>query len=371
MVCVFRSTATDPTARGREFGEHFAQKIGRGIEIYRSVFQRVAGQPVDLRAFGTEALAQTAAFAPELHLEMLGMAQGANVDAELIGALNARTEILAALDATLRGECSTIVGVDASGGAPLAVQTWDWYSEFADQWLVWEIPQADGGLTTTVTEFGILGKIGVNSRGLGLHFNILHHERDGGAMGVPVHVLARAVLDGTGDLNRALKLIQSTRVSASSSLTLIATVDRDSAVVSAEVYPGGPGLVFPSPAGLLVHTNHFLSQPAAMGDTEPRSFPDTLVRHDLLTRRLTQEKALDLPRVLSAMNSHLGTTGAVCCHPDVSLPASGQYATLATVILDVRTGKLEALAGGPCGQTRARSAAREVRNPIEVPVWSS
>jgi isopenicillin-N N-acyltransferase-like protein len=226
-------------------------------------------------------------------------------------------------------------------------------------------------MTTTVTEFGILGKIGVNSRGLGLHFNILHHERDGGVMGVPVHVLARAVLDGTGDLNQALKIIQSARVSASSSLTLIATVNQESAAVSAEVYPGGPGLVFPSPAGLLVHTNHFLSHPAAQGDTESRSFPDTLVRHDLLTRRLAMEKKLDLPRVLAAMNSHLGTTGAVCCHPDVRLPASGQYATLATVILDVRAGKLEALAGGPCGRTRARSAARDVRNPIEDPAWSS
>lgn len=371
MVCVFRSTTSDPAARGREFGEHFAQKIDRGIEIYRSVFQRVAGRPVDMRGFGGEALAQTAAFAPALHREMLGMARGANVDAELIGALNARTEILAALGATLRGECSTIVGIDPLVGAPLAVQTWDWYSEFADQWLVWEMPQADGGMTTTVTEFGILGKIGVNGRGLGLHFNILHHERDGGAMGVPVHVLARAVLDGTGDLNQALKLIQSARVSASSSLTLIVAVDQESAAVSAEVYPGGPGLVFPSPAGLLVHTNHFLSQPAAQSDTETRSFPDTLVRRDLLIRRLAKEEKLDASRVLAAMNSHLGTTGAVCCHPDMSLPASGQYATLATVILDVRAGKLEALAGGPCGHTRVRSATREVRNPMEDSVWSS
>jgi isopenicillin-N N-acyltransferase-like protein len=334
--------------RGRDFGRRHAQQIRRVIERYQALFERVATRPFDVKALGARALERTAEFAGPLHAEMLGIATGAELAPELIGALNARTEILAVLGAPLRGECSTIVRIDPFSSAALSVQTWDWFSEFSEDWLVWSIPHSDGARTTTVTEFGIVGKIGVNSRGLGVHFNILHHRADGHDIGVPVHVLSRHVLDSTGDLPRALQIIASAAVSASSALTLVAAMEGCSVAVSAEVYPGGPGFVFPDATGLLVHTNHFLSAPARDKDTEPRAFPDTLVRHDLLTRRFSERVDLTPSNAVALMNSHVGTIGAVCCHPDPAKTATGQYATLATIILDVAAGQLQALPGGPC-----------------------
>ncbi|HVW71401.1 MAG TPA: C45 family peptidase, partial [Steroidobacteraceae bacterium] len=222
----FRSSSTDPATRGLEFGATFARQIRDNITLYRALFQRVATRPFDLESLGAKALEKVARFAPPLHDEMRGIAQGAGVEPELVGAINARTEILAALYARERGECSAVVRIDPFSSRALALQTWDWYSEFADQWLVWEIPHAGGRLTRTVTEFGIVGKAGVNNRGLGVLFNILHHERDGlGEMGVPVHVVARWVLDRATDLAHALQLINPTPVSASSALTLVAAVD--------------------------------------------------------------------------------------------------------------------------------------------------
>jgi isopenicillin-N N-acyltransferase-like protein len=349
MTYVFRSTHTEPTARGREFGQQHAQKIHACVETYQALFDRVATSPFDLRALGARALAQIEAFAPPLYQELLGMAEGSAVEVVYLGAINARTEILAYLGSQLRGECSTVVRIEPFSGKPVAVQTWDWYAEFADLWLTWEIPHADGSLTTTVTEFGIVGKAGVNSRGLGVHFNILHHERDGKEIGVPVHVASRWMLDSCNDINQALQLLGSAKVSASSSLTLIAAVDNSSAAVSVELHPGGPGLVFPDANGLLVHTNHFLSNPAREGDTEPRAFPDTLVRYDLLTRRLVNRQGLTAQHVLAAMNSHLGSISAVCCHPIPGQPIAGQYATLVSLVIDVASGTLTALPGGPCG----------------------
>lgn len=347
MSQVFRSTVCEAHARGREFGAVHAQKILATVETYQALFDRVASQPFDLRALGAQALAQIAAFAPPLHEEILGMADGAGIEVEYLGAINARTEILALLGAQLRGECSTVVKVDP-WGEPVTAQTWDWYCEFEDLWLTWEIPHADGRLTTTVTEYGIVGKPGVNNRGLGVHFNILHHQADGQGIGVPVHVLSRWILDSCSDINQALQLCNRTVVSASSSLTLITAADHASAAVSVEIHPGGPGLVFPAADGLLVHTNHFLSAPASQFDTEPRAYPDTLIRYDQLVRRLSNRPDLDALDMLAALNSHLGTISALCCHPDKSLPVTGQYATLASITLDVAAGTLQARAGGPC-----------------------
>ena len=75
------------------------------------------------------------------------------------------TELLAVADPTgVTDECSTVVALP-DNGTPVAVQTWDWYDAMADDWFAWTIPHPDGHLVRTVTEYGVLGKIGVSSRG--------------------------------------------------------------------------------------------------------------------------------------------------------------------------------------------------------------
>ncbi|GAA4393518.1 hypothetical protein GCM10023147_24340 [Tsukamurella soli] len=369
--------------------------MAASVDAYRGLFDGAAraagrigaGEHIDLAHWGGLALARIDSFAPELGAEIRGIAGGAALPVYEVAAINARTEILAACGAAAH-ECSTVVRL-IDGAAPVSVQCWDWYSEFADLWLLWEIPRSDGGTTVTVTEFGIVGKAGVNGRGLGLHFNILHHEADGstvdgGVMGVPVHVLARAVLDRSLDLNQAMVTIAAAPVSASTSLTLVAAQRRpdgrvESAAVSCEVNPEKIGYALPDPEGLLVHTNHFLSEPARLRDTELVGGPDTVIRYDQLRRRLVG-RDVTVESAVAAMDSHLMGGGATCCHPDSTLPppapgaarAGGvppapgaeragrvppaQFATLATIALDVPAGTVRVHAGGPCTAGRAFTA---------------
>ena len=72
-------------------------------------------------------------------------------------------------------ECSTVIALPP-GRPPVAVQTWDWYDAMADGWFTWTIPHPDGRVVQTVTEFGMLAKIGVNDRGVGVMLNMLHHR---------------------------------------------------------------------------------------------------------------------------------------------------------------------------------------------------
>ncbi len=230
----------------------------------------------------------------------------------------------------------------------MAVQAWDWYDDLADLWFVWEIPQPDGTTIRTLTEFGVVGKIGVNGHGIGTLFNILHHADDGQRIGAPVHVLARAVLDQAKDLNQAMTLLAQADVSASSSLTLVAATAGESAAVSVELNPAAPGFVLPDAQGLLVHTNHFLTAPASTRDTELRNGPDTVVRLDLLRRSLGGRDQVSVRDVVSAMDSHVLGGGALCCHPDPTLPRQSQFRTLATIIVDPAGGTLDVVAGGAC-----------------------
>lgn len=347
MVRTFRASETEPLARGREFGSAHADRIADVVARYRAMFDELHAAPFDIARAGAQALAAIERFSPPLHREIIGMAEGAGCPAEHLGAINARTEILALLNARSRGECSAVIMLPAEGGPPVAVQTWDWHYRFRDCWLIREIPLQDGTVTRTLTEYGIVGKAGLNSRGLGLLFTILHHRNDGAGIGVPVHVAARAVLDDAADINHAVQMLAAAGVSASSSINLVAWEAGCSAAITVELHPGGPGLVLPGADGLLIHTNHFLCPAAAPDDLEAKAFPDTLIRENLLRRRLTGAAARR-SQVLEAMNSHLGGNAAVCCHHRPGEDADSQYETLATICLDLENGTLAAHAGGPC-----------------------
>ncbi len=349
----FRSTTTDPYGRGAELGRTFPSQIRNCVDAYVMLFNRAAGNEgaVDISRIGADALIQIRKVSLPLAAEIEGIAQGSGIPVEEIAAINARTEILAYVshpNPAHGSECTTVVKLHDRPEDMISIQAWDWFEELANSWFVWEIPHASGAMTTTVTEFGIVGKIGVNSSGIGIHFNILHHEKDGLSIGAPVHVLSRAVLDTCTDINQALILLAQAAVSASSSLTLVATSADESAAISVEVNPLAVCFGLPDQDGLLIHTNHFIGAQPIGADTELTWGPDTVLRYGLLKRRLAGRSSLTVADVITAMDSHILGGGGLCCHPDSTSEPSARYQTLATVQLHPASGTLTAVAGGAC-----------------------
>jgi isopenicillin-N N-acyltransferase-like protein len=197
----------------------------------------------------------------DLVAEVEGIAAGADVPVDALLAMQARTELLAG------AECSLI-------GRPGRVeQNWDWYPDVVP--LVWVVDQGDGRWFATLTEAGILGKIGLSSSGLCFGLNLLRCSVDGGLRGAPVHVLLRTLLDRTNSFDAALALLSSASVTASSCITVGSADD----VVAVELSPGGSCLVRGDP---LLHTNHFLAGPPAGDDLEVTE--DSVGRLDALER---------------------------------------------------------------------------------------
>lgn len=333
MTRTFTSSPLEPGARGHEFGRALAGPVRSTVDAYLALFAERGGPADRVESLGLAALDRIGAWAPDLAEEIVGIAAGAAVPVARLAAVNARTEVLAQLGAPGRGECSTVVS-----GA-VAMQNWDWYVSMAGNWLAWTIPHPDGRLVTTVTEYGLVGKIGVNGHGVGTLFNILHHRLDGTGMGVPVHVVARRILDTASSVPDGLALCASAAALGFSASTSITIVDSAGAV-AAELWPGGVGQVRAGD-GPLMRTNHFLSAPAREGDTWTEHGQDTHLRLAELRRRLsgpvTAQEALD------ALTDH---DSGLCCHPG----PDEVHATLATVTLDVAAGTLRVTEGQPCLQ---------------------
>ena len=104
---------------------------------------------------------------------------------------------------------------------PWLAQNWDWYADAPERCLVWSAA-VEGARFATMTEAGILAKVGVSTRGIAVALNILYHASDGrGELGVPVHLVLRRLLGEAASVEDAWALLRETPFSASSCITVV------------------------------------------------------------------------------------------------------------------------------------------------------
>ncbi|MGV9270452.1 C45 family autoproteolytic acyltransferase/hydrolase [Kitasatospora sp. NPDC003701] len=339
--------AADPHLRGRSRGRRLAEGLHEALDGYDRLFTLAGIRPTTVRDDADRSLDAIDAFRPALRAQIEGIADGAAVEPWRIAALNARTEILARSRVVPPGECSTIVRrLPTATGAttPVGVQTWDWHVELSSAWHTVDSAGGDHRYVG-ITEHGILAKIGVNSAGLALHFNILGH-RDDRAGGIPVHVLAALVLEEAENTRHALEILRAAPLTSSGSFTLL---DQEDALLL-DLSPAG---IFEAPEvspGTLLRTNHFLTAVPAEHEKTWLYQPDSGERHAFLRDRIAgrpAERAQDLVE-------HLVTGPGeppVTCLPDMSGPTGRRWASLATVLLDPAARTARVLDGTPAEHT--------------------
>ncbi|NUR82989.1 MAG: peptidase C45 [Nonomuraea sp.] len=340
-MTVFASPPLPGAARGEHLGASLRGEIQATLESYLRMFAAYGLDSRLVRDVGLRTLDEAAAWAPGLAEEVTGVAKGAALEPWQAAALNARSEVLAHARMPLPGECSTAVHVPP-GGPPRTIQTWDWYDSLADVKLIWQ-----AGAVKTFTEYGVLGKIGVNGAGIGLHFNLLQHEADGQRDGVPVHLVARRILEEATTLDEAEEIARSARVSASVALTVVSRWGAR----ALELSPAGFARVARRTDGMVLHTNHFLDPGLARGERLGAADPDTYARHDSLVRRAPGLRAPGLAERAAALIEHREDGAALCCHPEEGAPPQERWQTLLVIGLGVERGTITFHDGSPCTAT--------------------
>jgi isopenicillin-N N-acyltransferase-like protein len=265
----------DPRARGLAFGAANAEAVRNTVEVYRRL-------GCELSAGGRVRVSD------DEHEEIFGIALGAGVDGRELLAVNARTELMAGR----AGDCSTI------GQGGILAQNWDWHPDLADSTLVWVVRDGERWFAT-LTEAGILAKIGMNDAGLGVCLNPLECSQDGGLAGSPIHILLRRVLTTCRTVQEAVELLTNATVCASSGVT----VAHGGEVTTVELSPGGPNVIS-----------------GGVRSDRPPPLPE-------------------------ALRSHLA---GGCRHVDESEPWADRTATLASVIMDLAERRMHVAEGQPC-----------------------
>ena len=152
----------DAAERGRTHGTQLKERIQRTIQFYRKQFQIPEQQILEISdGFRTA----TAAFRQDIYTEIETLAQAAEVDPLWIYALNGRTELLNLNPM----ECTTL----AFKNQRILGQNWDWESDIEELAVILDIETEDGHRILTMTEPGMIGKIGMNNHGVGVGLNFM------------------------------------------------------------------------------------------------------------------------------------------------------------------------------------------------------
>ncbi len=367
MFPILNLTAhVSPRERGRVHGQQARAQVHHSRSTYAQLF---ASCGIDW----ANACRRAEAFQPVINTldaqlleEMQGIAEGSGLQLSEVLALNCRTEILppsflsdanhqaqAALAANLaaglpdwldaldtlleEGECTAMAVAPSAAvqGQTWLAQNWDWLGRQRQALVLLQTISSTGTPLMTLTEGGMLAKIGMNQRGFALGLNILRSHDDGRTPGVPVHVLLRHLLglDSVAAVREELGRIG--RTLGFGAASNIPCADAQGEVACFEVAPAG-WAELPPEQGVVVHTNHFVCSPllsaqAPMGQTlssQPR----------LATARAhAQQQPLQRDKLQSFLRDESDGHLSICRHPDPALPPEGRVESVAGIVMNTTT----------------------------------
>ncbi len=327
-----RSAEATPGDRGTAMGRACPDAVAATLRVYQRMFAEDMGLGVaDVARLGREVGERLSRFRPALVDEIEGIARGAEQPVDWLLAVNARTELLAGgAVAGAPAEC-WVVGRSESGELVLG-QTWDFHPDLAAARLLWTVEQPDGSWWVTFTEAGVLAKIGMNDRGVALAINFLSSPEDGGVDGVPMHVLARCVLEECGTLDEVEALFTGAPRAASLAATVAARAD--GRLAAFELSPDAVRVQHPDAAGCITHTNHFLDAPVE-AEAPTGNQLNSLRRLEQLDAGLAAGTPLD-----ALLSDTSAASDPIFRRVDPSLPWLTRCATLATIVFDVEAGRM-------------------------------
>ncbi|HEY7787036.1 MAG TPA: C45 family peptidase [Casimicrobiaceae bacterium] len=342
-----------PRTRGRRYGMGASRLVHRCVESYRDVFEQRAGLVwSEAVAHAQRFLPAIEQFAPEALEEMRGIADGAGIPFDAILVLNCRSELMFAA-ARSKGElppseCTSFaVSPQASvDGHMLLGQNWDWVPFARDVCVMVEVHRLDKPSFATIVEAGMLAKIGMNAAGFGLCTNTLVSERDAGRIGVPYHVMLRALLDAETVADAARILGSAERALSANYLV----ADRSGQALNFETIAGGAAeIVATTPQhGVLSHANHFLAPAFSAIDAYVARSPHSLTRLADVREGLAGMQRPSVERLQSLLRSHRHAPNGVCSHPDPSANPMYARCTVASFVADLTAGVFWFTDGPPC-----------------------
>ncbi len=305
----------DPFAAGIIHGEKLSSEIWQAYRYYERFFKALRPELFEERLKRFDALITRED--PGLATEMGAIGNGCGMSRQNILAINARTELL---HATRSRECTTVYMTESG----LLGQNWDWSQALEPISFIQRRSLPNGERFLSFSEPGMLGKIGLNTSGIGVCLNIVGGSEP--CDGTPIHVILRRVLE-CSTLDEVKARLLKLEMGTMSSL-LVADANNRGLLVEIN---GRNLRIEEVREPLQVHTNHYLH----FDNPAKPVFDDTFQRFQMTEEALKRQVARDLNGMKQVLTEY--TPGPVSIFsPYEADDLLGPVGTVASLAMDLK-----------------------------------
>lgn len=330
--------------RGKQIGKKAEDQINHNLRAYKEKFKVSANIEWDLaKQRGEKFIPWIQEYDPEIFEEIKGISEGSGNNLEDIVVLNSRSEIILDVDG-----CTSLAAVPpaTSNGETLLGQNWDWGDIFKPGLILLEIEQPPRPTILMVTEAGIVGKIGMNNSGLGVCLNLLGTNDT--ALGVPIHILLRGILNSKS-INQAIGQINRQPRGVAANFLI---AHQEGETLDIETSPKDYDILYPDD-GQIAHANHLIGpRHINIEDIAKVIYPDTHLRQGRSSKLLAEKKGdIDENTFKEIFTDHVGFPDGICRHgeeypTDLGRPEASN--TVFSIIMNLTKGFMKLTSGQPC-----------------------
>lgn len=327
------------TGSPREIGLQHGQQLRNRIQLTWEFYSQIlfGNKLAFLEDYGNRYLEVIRAFSNRYGIEIEAIAEGSNLSPWQIAVLNARTEIFHCVNqARTVNECTALFFPSSR----TLGQNWDWMEQLEPLMVLMEMEQEDGHKILQLTEPGIIGKIGFNSKGIGVCLNIMTGSES--PVSVPIHILLRSALDGK-NIDEIYNHFNQLKHGTYSNILLADEkgrfIDMEFAGTSMKVVDYGNMLP--------LHTNHYLSELRdARNNENDLLYDNSTIRYER-GRVLLDNVSADsgVPELKSILMDRENPDNAICAsfRPVFGLPVG----TVSSIVMNLPNRTIYITAGNP------------------------
>lgn len=335
-------------AHGEQCREAIREFAARRLEVCVKQAE-TSGWPdprEDVLAFCQVALGAHEAFAPDVHEEFLGIAEGADLSPDRLLVCNGLTDVIDAFrSAPVEGlGCTSWLAAPEAtlDGHVLAGQTWDMHAWAEEYVVILRRKPVGAPASLTLTTTGCLSLIGINEAGIAVGNNNL--TPTDAKPGVMYLAMIHQALAQTSIAAAVNEITAADRMSGHNYYLAGAEgeiVDVETTAALAEVIlPGG---------SIYAHANHYLTPDLASLEAEAPG-ASTLQRLERMGHLLHAAAGeITWGSMFQAMSDQTGPSPGWLCRTDPSDVAR----TCAAIVMSPEEGRLWAVQGPPCSGSPA------------------
>jgi isopenicillin-N N-acyltransferase-like protein len=219
-------------------------------------------------------------------------------------------------------------------------ENWDWAACIEKITILNHITRPDGHRILTMTEPGIIGKVGMNSAGIGVGLNFIPGTAR--SSGIPVHIILRACLEASCFEHVSEMMDELARKNLLGTMSAITVMDKHGNAEMFEIL--GSELVRTRRVQdpIFVHTNHPLLNPSSYGTVDLESSLSRL--H--VARSLAAKGPLAVDALAGILADRSDEVHSINMQPQ-SWGAIGSVGTIRSLIFDLENGTFYISKGTP------------------------